>query len=254
MTTAPAVLFNQIFGALLLPPVNFLLLAGLGYGLLRRKRRLGIALMLISALLAYAFSTPRMAIALNSALENAQVAKASDVAKTEAIVVLGGGKKPAPEYGENILTGDSSARLRYAVVLHKASGVPLLLTGGAPLGGEPEAWVMQRTLWRDYGLKPYWVESESANTAANARLSAAMLRLDGIKSITLVTQAWHLRRAVPLFEAEGLTVLPAPTGFTRYDGSGIVWYLPSGRAMQETHQALREWVGMAYHAVRQLFA
>ncbi|MCL6263099.1 YdcF family protein [Craterilacuibacter sp. RT1T] len=254
VTTAPGVLFNQVFGALLLPPVNCLLLAGFGFWLFRRKKRGGLALLVLSMLLLYAFSTPRMAIALNAALENQTVARLADVRQSGAIVVLGGGKKPAPEYGENVPSGDTAARLRYAVHLHKASTVPLLLTGGAPLGGEPEAWVMQRMLWRDYGVKPYWVESESLNTEANARLSAAMLKNAGVKRITLVTQAWHLRRAVPLFEAQGLEVVPAPTGFTRYDGEGIIWYLPSGRAMQETHQALREWVGMFYHGIRNSFS
>ena len=38
-------------------------------------------------------------------------------------------------------------------------------------------------------------------------------------------------------------------GCHRYDGQGLVLWLPSGAAMQETHQALREFVGMLYYTI-----
>ncbi|NDV12327.1 YdcF family protein [Crenobacter caeni] len=252
--TAPGVLARLALGSVLLPPVNMLLIAAIG-GVLawRGRRRLGLSLLALAALFSYLMATPRVAMWLNAGLEPGEVARVPDVAKTGAIVVLGGGKKPAPEYGGNELTADASGRLRYAAFLSRQTGVPLLLTGGAPLGGEPEAWVMQRTLTRDYLLEPKWVESEAVNTADNARLAAAMLKTSGVTRITLVSQAWHLKRAIPLFEAQGLKVLPAPTGFTRYDGGGLVWWLPSGRAMQESHQALREYVGLLYHALGKVF-
>lgn len=249
-TLGPGVLVHQLLGAFLLPPLNVILLLLLGLWLGRRHPRTGGLLLTLSLALLYALSTPKMAMWLSQSLERYPVVTPAQVRATGAIVVLGGGKKPAPEYGRNEPSADTLMRLRYAVHLARHSGRPVLVSGGAPLGGEPEGRVMARTLAEDYGVKPRWVEQGSDTTFDNARLSAQLLKADGVHSITLVSQGWHLARAVPLFEAQGLTVLPAPTGFVRYDGGGLIWYLPSGRAMQETHGALREWVGRLYYAGR----
>ncbi|WP_029770703.1 YdcF family protein [Pseudogulbenkiania sp. MAI-1] len=250
-TLGPGVLVHQLLGAFLLPPLNVILLLLLGLWLRRRHRFAGGLLLTLSLVLLYALATPRMAMWLSGSLERFPVVSPAEVRATGAIVVLGGGKKPAPEYGRNEPSADTLMRLRYAAHLARRSGRPLLVSGGAPLGGEPEGVVMARTLAEDYGVPPRWVEQGSDTTLDNARLSAQLLRADGVRSITLVSQGWHLSRAVPMFEQQGLTVLPAPTGFVRYDGSGPIWYLPSGRAMQETHAALREWVGRLYYAGRE---
>lgn len=59
-----------------------------------------------------------------------------------------------------------------------------------------------------------------------------------------------MSRALPFFTQTGLQVLPGSTGYVRYDGQGLVLWLPSGVAMQEAHQALRELVGMLYYTIR----
>lgn len=247
---SPDVLVRQFIGALFFPPLNglLLLLGGL-YGQ-RRAARCAPYMIAAAVLLLYLQSTPWLAMRLNGLLESAGVASLVQVRQTQAIVVLGGGKRPAPEYAANVLGGDSYARLRYAAYLARASGLPLLLSGGAPSGGEPEAPIMARALTQEYGLVARWVEAGSATTAENARLSAALLQASGVKRITLVTQAWHMPRAVPLFEAQGLQVLPAPTGFTRYEGVTLQHWLPAGRAMQEVYQAEREGLGLLYYRLR----
>jgi len=77
-----------------------------------------------------------------------------------------------------------------------------------------------------------------------------MLKAANVRRIALVSQAWHLRRAQEFFKQQGLEVVPAPTGFIRYDGSPWTWWVPQGRAMQECHSALREWVGVLYYELR----
>ncbi|SCK29144.1 YdcF family protein [Vogesella sp. LIG4] len=248
------VFWHQLLGALLLPPFSYLLPLLLALACRRRWPACGRLLLAGSLLLAWLLSLPITAITLNGWLERYPPAALAQVADTQAIVVLSGGKRPAPEYAANVLSADTAGRLRYAAWLARRTGLPLLLTGGAPLGGEPEAQVMARTLREDYGLQPRWVESGSDTTLDNARLSASLLKPAGVGRITLVTQAWHMRRAVPFFTAQGLQVVAAPTGFTRYDGSGLLLWIPQGRAMQETHQALRELLGLAYYTVRSFIA
>ncbi|WP_174874476.1 YdcF family protein [Vogesella oryzae] len=248
------VLLHQLLGALLLPPFTYLLPIVAGLCLLRSRPRLARALLWGSALLAWLLSLPVTAMQLNGWLERYPPADLAQVQQTQAIVVLSGGKKPAPEYAANVLSADSAGRVRYAAWLVRRSGLPLLLSGGAPLGGEPEARVMARTLQEDYALPPRWVEDQSNTTLQNAQLSARLLRQAGITRVTLVTQAWHMRRALPFFRQQGLQVLPAPTGFTRYDGDGVLNWIPQGRALQENHQALRELLGTLYYAVGSLMA
>ncbi|KIA79080.1 YdcF family protein [Chromobacterium phragmitis] len=244
------VLWHQLLGALLLPPLIYLLPIVLGALLLRRCRLWGSGLLALGVVLGYLLSIPQTAMWLARHVERYPVASAAQLQAVEAIVVLGGGKKPAPEYGRNEPGADTLARLRYGAYLARQTGKPLLVTGGAPLGGEPEGEVMARTLREDYGLTPRWVESRSNTTLENAQFSAALLRRDHVQRIALVSQGWHLARAVPFFERQGLSVLPAPTGFIRYDGGGVFWWIPGGRAQQECHSLLREYLGQLFYSVR----
>lgn len=249
-TISPEVLVHQLFGAFLLPPLLFILPLLAGALLLRPRPLAGWLLLLGGLFLAYGLSIPRTAMWLSAGLEQYPPITQAQLQRAQAIVVLGGGKKPAPEYGRNEPGADTLSRLRYAAWLARRSQLPLLVTGGSPLGGEPEGEVMARTLQQDYGLPVRWVEMQSNTTLENARYSARLLKKDGIGRIVLVSQGWHLRRALPFFTAESLQVLPAPTGFVRYDGGGLAWYLPTGRAMQECHSALREWLGIFFYKAR----
>jgi uncharacterized SAM-binding protein YcdF (DUF218 family) len=57
------------------------------------------------------------------------------------------------------------------------------------------------------------VEDQSLNTAENAIFSSKMLKEAGITHVLLVTHAWHMKRAVAAFAANGMSVTPAPTAF-----------------------------------------
>jgi len=87
-----------------------------------------------------------------------------------------------------------------------------------------------------------WLETRSRDTIENARFSKELLNAAGVRRIYLVTHAWHMRRAVQLFEKAGLTVVPAPTVFTilsRYEYR-LPGYLPSAHAFQLSSIALHE--------------
>ncbi|BEV70696.1 MULTISPECIES: YdcF family protein [unclassified Paludibacterium] len=238
-TFSPVVLIHQAAGALLLPPLCLLWLALLGLWF-RRRWLVGLALAGI-----YLLATPQVAWWLTRPLEPV-VASPGALQTIDAIVVLGGGKDFAPEYGDEELSSDSLLRVRYASWLAKQLGKPLLVTGGSPLGGEPEAVVMARTLQRDYHLDVRWAESRANTTEENARYSAPLLKAAGVQRIALVSNAWHLRRARALFVRQGFDVLSAPTGLSHPSPSALINWLPSGTAQRQSWIALREWVGIAW--------
>ena len=85
----------------------------------------------------------------------------------------------------------------------------------------------------------------------NAVLSAAILRNAGIQRVVLVTQAFHMPRAVRLFRAAGLEVVPAPTQFKTAGRSplGPLDLLPQSNALRNSYYALHEWLGLLVYGV-----
>jgi uncharacterized SAM-binding protein YcdF (DUF218 family) len=247
---------------LLLPPGGFLLVAlALAWLGARRRRapRLGWALLFLAVTVLCLPVTGRWLLAgLESypALAWATGAPPSASRGVGAIVVLGAGRaRRAAEYGgADTVSGTALERLRYGVLWQRRTGLPLLVSGGDPLGeGGPEADLMAAAA-AEWGVDPaqIWREGGSPNTADNARLSAALLARHGIRRVLLVTHAAHMRRAVATFQAAGLAVVPAPLGFhgAAAAGPGVVDYLPSLHGLAMSTEALYEGLGWWWYRLR----
>jgi len=235
---------KKILTALILPPSGLILLALTGLWLARRHRRTG-AVITVGALLALvALSLPFTAHWLLQTLETASPITPRQLRQAEAIVILGGGVYRGPEYGGDTVDHPALGRLRYGAHLQRTSRLPILVTGGAPWGGTAEAEAMRAVIVDEFHGQVRWVEPASADTAQNARFSAALLRRDGIRRIALVSHAWHLPRATRHFESEGLEVIPAPTKFSTLPPALLVRFLPSAHALEDSSLALHEWLGL----------
>ncbi len=207
-------LLKKIVTALVLPPAGPLLLAALGLLLLRRRPRFGKTLVWTGVLALWLLSTPVVTKSMLAAIEDVAPLDYAQAKGAQAIVVLGGGSyRAAPEFGGDTVDRRTLERLRYAARLHRDTGLPLLVTGGAALGGVPEGRSMKEALERDFGVKVRWVEDKSVDTRENALHSAHLLEPAGVKRVLLVTHAWHMRRAQEAFAAAKLDVIAAPTGY-----------------------------------------
>ncbi|MBS3936433.1 MAG: hypothetical protein KGZ43_09690, partial [Sulfuritalea sp.] len=99
METLPLAFLLKKFGAaLLLPPLLPLLSIGIGLLLLRRRPRLGRALAWGGLLVAWLLSTPAVVNLITTPLEDVPVLQPQDLARGEAIVILGAGARFMPEY------------------------------------------------------------------------------------------------------------------------------------------------------------
>lgn len=242
-------LLTNFIASLLLPPLNLLLLGGLGGLLLSKRRRLGQTLIGLSVAMLWLLSTPVVGQALLDELKPPYRPLRGHEA--DAIVVLGGGTRyAAVEYGSDTLGQHTAERVRYAAWLARSLDKPLLVTGGNPDGGRPEGHLMRESLQRDYGLPVRWVEDRSENTRDNARLSAVLLHAGGIKRIYLVSDAWHLPRAIPEFEGTGLTVVPAGIGYSQDPRLHPLDYLPSARGLNDSYLAMHEGIGLLWYRIR----
>lgn len=245
---------KKLAAAALLPPLGPLLLIGLGLLLAHRHRRSGLALAWLGLAAALLLATPASVGWLLRGLETAPVISAAALAQAQAIVVPGAGKRRhAPEYGGETINRLALERLRYGARLARRSGLPVLVSGGAPAGGAPEAELMRDALQQDFGVTARWVERASRDTRENARFSALQLHAAGVDTIVLVTHAAHMPRAQAEFEAAGLRVIPAPTGwFGGADATdGVLAALPGATTAFAGWVAAHEWLGrLAYRLNR----
>ena len=247
---------KPVLTVLFLPPLSLLLMAIFGLLMTGKKARhptFGKATALASLALLWVLCCPGTGIWLSTVLLPQYPPLASDqlkIANVQAIVVLGGGLVPnAPEYGQSQPSSYGAARLRYGITLSRASGLPILFSGGmgwanGALGKVSEAEVAARIAQQDYGVAVRWIEGQSRDTAENARLSASMLDRDGVTRIALVTDAWHMPRAQAAFERTGLKVTPAPMGFILPAHAGVLAWLPSPAGLATSNLVLKEWLGL----------
>lgn len=243
---------TNLIAAALLPPLSLVILLAAGLVLRRTRPTLSMSLILLATLALLVLSTPWMSGVLLKSLEISRPLTPASLTQADAIVVLGGGRRVnAPEYGGDTLSSLSLERLRYAARLARASGLPLLVTGGKPGGGTlAEGEIMARVLHEEFDLTARWVENTSLTTRENARHSAPLLHESGIRRIALVSHAWHLRRATPIFEAQGLTVYPAGTQFARTRIDSVLDLLPTPAGLRDSTFALHEWLGILWYKLR----
>jgi uncharacterized SAM-binding protein YcdF (DUF218 family) len=235
---------KKLLSALILPPLSLILLALGGLWISRRHPRLGRGVIGLSLTLLVALSLPFVANTLTRSLEQYPPITSEQLACAEAIVILGGGTySAAPEYGSDTVNRWTLERIRYGIYLQGQTGLPILVSGGAPHGGRPEGENMKEAIERDFKGKIRWAENASLDTADNARYSAKMLKQDGVSRIALVTHSNHMRRATAHFEKQGLEVLPAATGFSVQSAS-FAQFLPSAGALASSNEALHEWLGI----------
>jgi uncharacterized SAM-binding protein YcdF (DUF218 family) len=244
--------YTYDLAAVLLPPISPLLIALGGLLLARRRRRLGFAVATAALALDLALSMPAIAYALADTLEPPPLHLAGKSAAS-AIVVLGGGRnRGAPEWDGETVDAATLERLRYAARLARTTGLPMLVSGGKPNGGNlTEAKLMHDVLTSEYGVAPRWVEDASLTTAENARLAAPILRRNGHHTILLVTSAMHMPRARGAFERQGFAVIAAPTGYRGQRPFELRQLVPDlGGTLELSHDALREHVADLWYRWR----
>lgn len=242
-------LLTNLVSAFLLPPLNLLIVAGIGLWLWHKRPRLARILITAAFATLWLLSTPYVASSLLRQLEGSPLDRTDEPA--DAIVVLSGGQHfNAPEYGSNTPGKETLERLRYAAVLHRKTGKPILVTGGDPQGIGPEAPLMKDLLEQEFKVPVRWVEKASANTLENARNSRILLAESGITRIYLVTHAWHMPRALLAFERAGFKVVPAATAWTTHHSTDLLDFIPSAAALLDSRWYLHEIIGMYWYRLK----
>ena len=238
------------FGFLALPTV-FVSLCLVGTVAAVAGFRSGIALALASSVCLYVAATPAFSAFLLQRLE-ARLPRTVDLRPAQAIVVLGGDVRRGN--GRDIpdrLGRLSLERLAFAADAYHRLHLPVAVTGGIIDGAhESEAALMKRELEGEFAVPVKWAEGRSRSTWGNAALTAQILRPAGVHTVVLVSQTWHLPRAIWAFRQAGIEALPwvvrnAAPGFDELGD-----FLPRPGGLKRTFLALHELIGGIYYRLR----
>ena len=253
---------KPVLSALVLPPVPFIALALVGAGVTRTRPLAGRWLVVLACAGMWLGSCDGVARwveqhglreppALDAA-QRAQLSARAAAGEPIAIVVLGGGLGGiAPEYGNTTLSGASLMRLRYAVWLGRQTGLPIAASGGlgwgaVGSGGPAEGARMAEIARAELATPLRWTETNSRDTHENAIDTVALLRPAGIREIVLVTQGWHMPRALREFKAAAagaplpMRITPAPCGQAWPEGSPWLDWMPSGDGALRLREVMHE--------------
>ncbi len=273
---------TKILEMLLFPPGLFIVLGVVGAVLaLFRMRKSAVFLYVLMLGGLYLFSIGPVAAGLLVPLEDEYPAVQLSPVPTgaDAVVILGGGSIAGAPDARSIsgalpgtatqpatatssaangptvlasLSAESTRRVVYGYLVARATKLPVIISGGAPLkipGTESEA-AAARGLLVALGMADNQIrtETESLTTWDNA---VQVAKLFHPRKIILVTSAYHMPRAVYSFRKQKIEVVPAPTAY-RIDrqSPGSLKYFPNISALRDSALALHERIGMFFYRLR----
>ncbi len=237
---------------LLLPPTGLLAVSIIGLAIRKRFPRSGATLAWSGVLTLLLLSIPAVGVLLVRILDTSPAFNSARPSDAQAVVILGGGvRRNASEYGGDTLGELTLERVRYGARVAHLTRLPVLVTGGTVLRGEPEAKLMRASLESEFGVNVRWAEDRSRTTHENAVNSAKILRSAGVHSVVLVAHSFDMLRARAEFAAEGIETIPAPTGIPSVKDATLFDYLPSLGGLRTSYYAVYEilanlvrWIGL----------
>jgi uncharacterized SAM-binding protein YcdF (DUF218 family) len=235
----------------LTPPTVLILFGAASAWLTLWHPRLGIAATITATTLLCIASLPAVSTRMLQDVEVKPPAK-PDFASAQAIVVLGGGVQLGD--GDKVpdtLGAATLQRVYFAAQAYRWLNLRVAVSGGK-LGGAHtgEGSLMKAVLENDFSVPVSWVDDRSRSTIENAFFTADLLKPEMVTTVVVVTQAWHMKRALWSFERAGLHAIPWPAPLS-YEGPGrIDDFLPSTGALEASYLALHEAIGLAYYRLR----
>ena len=242
---------------IVLQPTNLIgLLVVAGAALLwTRRRRLGRWMVAIGGL-AYACSlnlaTGQYLIAPLENRFHADIEKLQDI---DGVIVLGGPiDGPLSQSRGQVALFDGSERyFEFVRLMQHYPNARGVVSGGSPSLRQraPGQAHYARTLLQNVGLDTNRVvfEKHARNTYENADFSKHIVKPKPGSTWLLITSAYHMPRAMGVFETGGWTVVPYPVDFrSERDGIKRAFNPAGGEALGLVDIAVKEWVGLlAYY-------
>jgi uncharacterized SAM-binding protein YcdF (DUF218 family) len=188
-----------------------------------------------------------------------------ELPQADAIVILGGALR-APNFPRPMVeVMESGDRVLYGARLYREGKAPIIIASGGRidwLGGQASESADIETLLMTLGVPQTAIlqEPDSLNTHENAVNVRRLMEFKGIKRVLLVTSAIHMPRSLKIFQKEQIDAIPAPTDFLTTPGEreeqnqtlgGVILdFMPQSDRLDQTTNALKEYVGMFIYWLR----
>jgi len=242
---------KKILTTFIIPPGLFVLLALFsGLWMLRRRVKWGMLNLGLAGLI-YLLSISPVSDRLMGPLERPWPIPPKVTG--DVIVVLGGGViSGVPDLsGRGFLAESSLSRLLTGLRIHRATGLPIIFSGGkVSEEGDAEAAVAGRIL-SDLGVAAasIIIEDQSRDTMESARLVKEICQRRNWRQPILVTSAYHMARSLSAFRKAGMEVNLYPGDFLVAPSPAYNWrdYLPGLRPLVASAAAIREYLGLIFY-------
>ncbi len=124
---------------------------------------------------------------------------------------------------------------------HEINGAKIITSGYEGRGTTPEA-VRTSKILQSIGIegKDIFVYPKPKDTKEEAKNIKEILKK---QKFILVTSAYHMKRAMMIFENEGLKPTPAPTDYLIKESDSAI-SLPDGYSLEKTEKAWHEYIGI----------
>ncbi|PIZ03994.1 MAG: hypothetical protein COY58_06510 [Gammaproteobacteria bacterium CG_4_10_14_0_8_um_filter_38_16] len=170
------------------------------------------------------------------------------------VVVLGGGVSGGKNYPPNLtLNSASLSRLVEGIRLLKVletthPKAQLILSGGRVFRSPAVAGTMRNTaVMLGVNRKNTVLEDGSQDTRQEALFLQKTL---GGNPFLLVTSAYHMPRAMDLFQDLGMHPIAAPTQYIRSQHDSLLWYIPNANSVVVSDIAIHEYLGLLWARIR----
>lgn len=250
------IIFLQKTIVLLCMPVS-LVVAFLLAACLTKKRWPSI----VALILLYGCSLPITSTLLLEQVEGGRLKlSAQEVPKADAVVVLGGFLSTVQSSQGLIFDWGVSSRFFAGLDLMRANKAHFLIFTDEQLpwsGHAGSASAFLRGYAQTFGVPAEQIlETNPVQSTQEEALALKMLsKSHTIKSILLVTSAFHMQRAAAQFEKEGFTVYAYPADFRggggkSFRGLGLWDFIPNVGALGNVTIALTEIMARAYYWIK----
>lgn len=246
----------KLVGGMLMPLALSLtfLLVGLVLLLVARFRTLAKGLLFLGTIALLVLSIPPVSERALLNLEN-DYPVLHDPPQADWVVVLGGGSRDNKNLPAASRLGESSLyRLAEGVRIAKKLPHAMLVTSGGTSDEEIVSTAeLAAQVATDWGMDQDRILplTQPLNTAAEAKQMDKLVQ-DQDKVI-LVTSAFHMRRALALFQGQGIEAVPAPAGHlvdqARADRH-IGHNLPQSKYLGFAERAFWEYIGLIWAGLR----
>jgi uncharacterized SAM-binding protein YcdF (DUF218 family) len=229
-----------------------------------RRQRMGKVLVLVSLILHAAISVEGVSgrilrtlesqyPPINLSLYTSELSNGELPSRIKWIVILGSGEaavdQGVPYHWQ--ISQHARGRLMEAIRLHRAlPKSKLILTGGMGFGGVPESTTLSRVA-EEMGVarRDMVLEVESRNTKDHPLYVRDLVQSD---PFILVTSAFHMPRAMKMFQKQGLLPIPAPAGYWSPPDHFWSWvnFSPTASGVRLAELAYHEYLGLAWAWLR----